>query len=123
MRVLVLDDDVHMHRFYRSILRNVPDMRDIVCAQNEHEFSQFVNIKKPDVIIADIHMEPLDGPSILRKYKSEIVGSNVFIMSCADSLAEETRVLREEDEINVVEHISKPLNPIDLYEIFGHDPD
>ena len=123
MRFLFLDDDPHLHAYYTHLARHVPSAKDIVCAGSELEFVKAIDRHKFDIIVCDIHMAPLDGPDILRKYHKQIAGANIIVLSGADNIAEETRIMREEDHLNVVEYVQKPLTPLALLEILGYDPD
>lgn len=120
--IVILDDDTEIFSYYRSVLEPIPGIGRVRCCEDEFEFAQVLRMHKPHLVIADIHMRPTRGPEILRRHRDELQGVNVILLSCADGLEEETRVLQE-DDVDVVAHLQKPLKPNDLYDILGYGID
>ena len=113
MRALIIDDTKDLHSYYRIIVGK--KIKDIDCASNELEVFQLLALNKYDFILSDIHMSPMSGPSILRKYK-ESYKSKVVLISCADNIEEIAESLKC-DGINVSGYVRKPIMPKELYEL------
>lgn len=120
--ILILDDDVDIFPYYRSVLAPVDGIGHVSFCSDEEEFDEVLSKHKPHLIISDVHMHPKEGPQILRERKDKLHGVNVIMLSCADGLEEETRILRA-DDVDVVAYLSKPLMPNDLYRILGYKVD
>ena len=113
MKALIIDDTKDLHSYYRIIVGK--KIKDIDCASNELEVFQLLALNQYDFILSDIHMSPMSGPSILRRYK-EAYKSKVVLISCADNIEEIAESLKC-DGINVVGCVGKPIMPKELYEL------
>ncbi|WP_125932940.1 response regulator [Kiloniella majae] len=70
LNVMVIDDSVHMLRIVKTIFNamgifNVQYIRDVEAARAELKF------KKPDIIITDWEMEPVNGLEFTRDLRKE----------------------------------------------------
>lgn len=122
INILILDDDVEIHRYYHAVLNPIPGIGKLRCCDGEFEFLQQLRMFTTHIIIADIHMEPKSGTQILREHKCKLAGANIIMLSCSDNIAEESNALVN-DGLDVVAYLQKPLQPNDLYEILGYGID
>ena len=69
IRILVLEDEVHIRQIICRLLRQI-GFRLITEAGNGADgFKELLRVR-PHVIICDIHMEPIDGITFLRKLRA-----------------------------------------------------
>jgi CheY-like chemotaxis protein len=104
-RVLVIDDDAPMSRMIAMILRSSGyDVR--VAANGAHGLEQ-VEEECPDVIVLDLMMPVMDGPTFYRELRHRGFEVPVMIVS-AHGAREAQR------ELNAQAAIHKPFFPDDL---------
>lgn len=120
MNILVLDDDVGIHIFYRHILKRMKGVGLITLTDSLVSFGRALLANHYHVIICDIHMEPVNGPDILRAHKDELIGKEIVMLSCADNLADHGKALAD-DGLNVRACFQKPLVPQDLFDLLECD--
>jgi CheY-like chemotaxis protein len=67
MRVLVVDDDVHMRRLIRNLVEN----EGLECQEAEDGLSalEMVRQERPDLVILDVMMPGMDGYQVCRMLK------------------------------------------------------
>jgi len=116
VNILVLDDAIDQHAYYRYVLRFIKGVGTITMASNFEEFGERLGRCKQHVIICDIHMGEISGPDILRAHKQELIGTNIIILSCADAINLEADALAR-DGFNVIGIFQKPLVPQDLCDL------
>lgn len=69
IRVLVLEDEVHIRQIICRLLRQI-GFRLITEAGNGADgFKELLRVR-PQVILCDIHMEPIDGITFLKKLRA-----------------------------------------------------
>jgi len=69
IRILVLEDEVHIRQIICRLLRQI-GFRLITEAGNGADgFKELLRVR-PHVILCDIHMEPIDGITFLRKLRA-----------------------------------------------------
>ena len=116
MNILVLDDDMDLHAYYRSILKQMKGVGIITMSYDFTSFRRCLRMHPYHVIICDIHMDPISGPDILRANKDEIAGKEIVMLSCSDALKAESKALTNEG-INIRACFQKPLVPQDLFDL------
>tara|TARA_R110002126_G_C10155453_1_gene472195 strand:- start:126 stop:479 length:354 start_codon:yes stop_codon:yes gene_type:complete len=115
VKVLILDDDIPILKYYAMILGKLQSAPSYVLCATEEEFVIGMQ-SKPDIILSDIKLGKTDGPTILRKHSDTIKNTPIFLLSCADnikSLADELR----DDGIKIVDVMQKPITPLMLKSI------
>lgn len=103
--ILVVDDDSRILRFLRPSLRLAG--YDVVTATGGEEALKLVESGKPDIMLLDILMSPMDGFEVLRRLRttSELP---VIAISAHTSAAEKALNLGAND------FLSKPFRPDEL---------
>ncbi len=110
-KVLMVDDDGDIRRIGQVSLQKVGKW-NVALASSGHEGVKLAVREQPDVILLDVMMPELDGPSTLAKLKSqpETAGIPVIFMTA--------KVLRSEVEeyLSLGAHgvIVKPFDPMTL---------
>ncbi|MBB4266695.1 response regulator [Roseospira visakhapatnamensis] len=107
--ILVVDDNPHMRRIVKEILRalGVGTIKD---ATDGADALKIMRVITPDVIIADLDMSPLDGLEFTRMVRTGKDSTNRYvpiIMLTAHS--ESFRVVQARDA-GVTEFLAKPIS-------------
>ena len=105
--VLVVEDNADMRAFINEILE---DTYHIIEAENGTHASELISEKLPDLIIADIMMPKMDGISLNRILKKDMLTASIpLIFLTAKSTKEEVLLgLKEGADA----YITKPFNPV-----------
>lgn len=115
VRVLVLEDEDHIRRIICRLLRQIGFRLIHEVANGADGFKELLRVK-PQVILCDIHMEPIDGLTFLRKLrglgKPEFTRIPVIFLT-AD--AQRDTVVEAKD-LRVDGYLVKPVSPKQLKE-------
>lgn len=114
LNVLIVDDNRHMRSLVQSILhalgvKNVMEAGD--AAQAFKELQHF----NADVIIADWHMEPLDGLDFVRLVRTAKDSPNPYVPIIMLSGYTEYRRVTEARDAGINEFLAKPISAKALY--------
>ena len=118
MNILILDDDRDLHRYYQAVCKALPNVKKVSTVANGREFEYALQRHKHHVIITDLQMAPTDGDIILLAHKDEIRGVPVVVLSCSDEIQKRADYMMDKG-LNVVQCLSKPLKPDELYALIG----
>ncbi|MCR9073540.1 MAG: response regulator [Alphaproteobacteria bacterium] len=115
LRVLVLEDEGHIRRIVCRLLRQIGFKLIHDVANGADGFKELLRVK-PHVILCDIHMEPIDGMTFLRKLRA--LGHPEFsripvIFLTADAQRE---TVVEAKDLHVDGYLVKPISPKQLKE-------
>ncbi|MBI5675350.1 MAG: response regulator [Nitrospirae bacterium] len=80
MKLLIVDDDKNIQRFYKEELEE--EGYEVIIADTGKDALELFEKENPDVVTLDILMPDIDGISLLRKMK-EISPKTPIIMSTA----------------------------------------
>ena len=69
MKILVVDDDVHIQRLYKEEFEE--EGYDVVIASNGQEAIELFNRENPDIVTLDILLPDIDGIRLLRQMKEK----------------------------------------------------
>lgn len=69
MKILIVDDDLHIQRLYQEELRE--EGYNVVIARTGKEALDLFEKENPDIVTLDILMPDIDGISLLRKMKEQ----------------------------------------------------
>jgi CheY-like chemotaxis protein len=78
LKILVADNDPRWRRFVRSLL--IPYGSVMECEDGASAVIAFQKVR-PDWVIMDVAMEPMDGLSAVRRIKSEFPNARVIFLS------------------------------------------
>lgn len=115
VRVLVLEDESHIRQIICRLLRQIGFRLIHDVADGAEGFKELLRVK-PQVILCDIHMEPIDGLTFLRKLRG--LGKPEFsrvpvIFLTADAQRETVVVAKD---LRVDGYLVKPVSPKQLKE-------
>ena len=113
IRILVLEDERHIRQIIVRLLRQIGFRLIHDVANGADGFKELMRVQ-PDVILCDIHMEPIDGLTFLRKLrglgKPEFTRIPVIFLT-AD--AERDTVVQAKD-LRVDGYLVKPISQTQL---------
>jgi DNA-binding response OmpR family regulator len=69
MKVLVVDDDLHIQRLYKEEL--IEEGYEVVVATNGAEAMEMFEKENPDLVTLDIRLPDVDGIQVLRQMKEK----------------------------------------------------
>lgn len=112
--VLIVEDNAPMLSLLKSLL-GVYGFRNILTAKDGSEgFRLFCN-EKPDLVIADWMMKPLDGISLSRRIRNDPASPDPFVpIILMTGFSQMRRVIQARDA-GVTEFLVKPFSARDLY--------
>lgn len=110
MKALIVDDDTFIRRITEITLTEVAHW-DVVAAASGAEALAILQTIRPDVILLDVMMPGMDGPTTVRKIR-EAYGSDIpVILMTAKVQSDEVKSYAQ---IKVSGVISKPFDPMTL---------
>lgn len=115
LSVLVVDDSKHMRNLMSGLLRALGVGDIAVAGDGEEAWSQYLH-HKPDVVITDAAMQPMDGFVLARRLRdadSRDLGRIPIIMVSAHS---ELSAVEKARDVGITEFICKPISARLLYE-------
>lgn len=111
MKILIIDDESDIRRIARLALSKVGKML-VVEATNGTEGLEKAETEKPDVILLDVMMPSMDGPSTLAELqKKETTNSIPVVFLTAKAMPSELNRLRSLGAKGV---LTKPFDPMIL---------
>lgn len=113
IRILVLEDENHIRQIIVRLLRQIGFRLIHDVSNGADGFKELLRVN-PQVILCDIHMEPIDGLTFLRKLRSlgkpELVRIPVIFLT-ADA---ERGTVVEAKDLRVDGYLVKPVSPKQL---------
>lgn len=107
IKVLIVEDSAVVQTFLEQILSSDPEIQVIGTANNGIEALEFLNYKKPDVILMDIYMPKMDGFEATSRIM-ETVPVPIIIVSAGWHLKEVEKTFRAL-EAGAVAVLQKPM--------------
>jgi CheY-like chemotaxis protein/two-component sensor histidine kinase len=112
VRVLVVDDELSARQIVTAILTR--GGADVQVAASAEEAMQSIEIRQPDVLVADIEMPGEDGYSLIRRVRRLDAASGGQIPAVAL-----TAYARVQDRLRALSagyqiHVPKPVEPVEL---------
>jgi len=104
--IIIIDDDVNLIRMLSHILK---DFGRILFAVNGDQGLEIAKEHKPDLILLDVGMLPMDGYEVCRRLKNDDAtsGSAIIFVTANTGMDTEIACLNA----GAVDFITKPLNP------------
>lgn len=112
-KILLVDDDAVMRNFVVSLLGRLGAVQ-VQVAQDGRSGLEMTRSFRPDLIISDVHMAPVDGLDFVRGLRSQLAVElrkiPVLMLSADSSLL----TLHESIPLDIVGYIIKPPNLLSL---------
>lgn len=114
LKALVVEDNHHMRALLRSLL-NALGMRNVFEATNGEDGLLLVRERKPDLVLTDLSMKPVDGIEFTREIRTSPHNPNPYVpIVMVTGHAERHRVEAARDA-GVTEFLAKPITAQNLY--------
>ncbi len=111
MRILIVDDEPDIRRIAGLALRKLGG-HDLVEAENGMEALKLAAEHRPDVILLDVMMPLMDGPTTLAALKQNAATSAIpVIFLTAKAIASEVERFKR---LGAVTALTKPFDPMTL---------
>lgn len=106
-KILILDDDSVMRMFVVNLLTRL-GVKQVQEAADGHEGLTLAGSFRPNIVLSDIHMSPMDGLEFVRRLRAhavlELRKIPVLIMSADSS----SQVLNDSVPLGIAGYIIKP---------------
>jgi CheY-like chemotaxis protein len=113
MKKIILADDKRTFLMYAGLLLKRFDFK-IMPAEGGAEVLKLMKLIEPDVVLLDVHMQDLDGISVLRYIKDDKQTAHIpIIMISADSSAKTIEECRNQ---GCFDYLTKPLKVEKLHD-------
>ena len=112
-KVLLVDDDVQIRKIAEISLRRVGKW-DVCVAASGKEALAVAESEKPDIILLDVTMPDMDGPTTFMNLKACQATAEIPVIFLTGHVLEEE--LAAFDKLGVSGVISKPFDPLKLPE-------
>ena len=114
LKALVVEDNTHMRALLRSLLhalgiKNVAEASDGTSGYAE------LREKKPDFILTDLSMKPMDGIEFTRLVRSATDSPNPYVPIVMVTGHTERRWVEAARDAGVTEFLAKPITPQSLF--------
>lgn len=114
LKVLVVDDNTHMTKIVKTILRGF-DVKDLFDATNVEDAIDLFMGTTIDLVITDLAMEPQNGCDLTRWIRTAHESPNTFTpIIMLTAYAERSKVEAARDA-GVTEFCAKPVTALELY--------
>ena len=111
LKILVVEDEVHIQRLIKLVLERSNFQVDTV-GSGEEALKYLAESPKPDMVLLDILMPGIDGLTVLRAIKANAVHKDVPVVMLT-ALAQESVVLQG-IKLGAKDYIRKPFHPSEL---------
>lgn len=115
LTVLVVDDSKHMRMLMQSLLHALGVHEILMASDGEEAWSKYLT-HKPDVVITDAAMAPIDGFVLAQRLRNAEQETNSHIPIIMISAHTEMSAIKKAKDIGITEFIRKPLAARPLYE-------
>jgi CheY-like chemotaxis protein len=114
LKVLLVEDNEHMRSLLRDLLGTL-GIKDAFEAADGNEAFRLLRDKRPDLILTDLAMKPVDGIAFTRRVRTSPDSPNVYVPILM--LTGHTERLRVESarDAGVTEFLAKPVTPQGLF--------
>ena len=114
LRVLIVEDNAHMRTLLRALL-NSAGIKQIVEASSGQTALTMLREHKPDLVLSDLAMKPMDGLELTRHVRTDEHSPNPFVpIIMITGHTEKYRVEAARDA-GVTEFLAKPITAHDLF--------
>lgn len=114
LKVLVVDDNHHMIKIIKTILRGF-EVKEFFDASNAADAFQLIRTTPVDLVITDFAMEPINGCEFTKLIRTADDSPNHFVpIIMLTAYAERSKVEQARDS-GVTEFCAKPVTATELY--------
>ena len=114
MKVAVIEDELRIREGIASLLRrHYPEVEAIAEAKNGEEGLALVREMRPDLVITDIRMEPMDGLEMLRHLSEEKIAFEAVLLSAYSEFTYAKKAI----SLGVSEYLIKPIDVHEFHQM------
>lgn len=114
LKVLVVDDNAHMHQIMRSIL-GAMRIKDVRCVADVEQAFDELGSWGPDIVIVDVMIGDQDGLDFVEQVRGGERGANPYIPVLVLTGHTERRQITRARDVGVHEVLAKPVSIENLY--------
>ncbi|MDP4150276.1 MAG: response regulator transcription factor [Bacteroidota bacterium] len=81
VKLVIADDHFHVREAWSWVLNQVPEVKVIAQCTNGREAIEAARQLQPDIILMDIHMEPINGLEATRVIRESLPGIKIIAIS------------------------------------------
>ncbi|MEQ9518109.1 MAG: response regulator [Parvibaculum sp.] len=115
LRILIVDDSLSMRELLQALLEAM-GITDVIHAKNGEEGLQRFYETRPDIIITDGAMGPMDGYELTDRIRTNPDNPNPYVPIIMLSGYLGTKQIEKARAKGVTEYLGKPVSSITLYE-------
>jgi CheY-like chemotaxis protein len=113
LKALVVEDNAHMRSLLKSLLRAL-DIREVYEATDGEEGFYELNATRPDFVLSDLSMAPVDGLAFTKRVRTAPDSPNPYIPIIMVTGHTERRYVEAARDAGVTELLAKPITPQSL---------
>ncbi len=114
LKALIVEDNVHMRTLLRSLLKAL-DIKEIFEATDGDEGFDELHATRPDFVLSDLNMAPVDGLEFTRRVRNAPDSPNPYIPIIMVTGHTEKKYVEAARDAGVTEVLAKPITPHNLY--------
>ena len=114
LKVLVVDDNVHMHQIMRSIL-GAMRIREVLCVVDTGQAFQELARWHPDLLITDVMIGEEDGIGFVDRVRQGEKAANPYLPVIVLTGHTERQLITRARDVGVHEVLAKPVSIENLY--------
>lgn len=110
LRILFVDDDHLSHEMFRRTLRSIEGDFALTCCESPYDALNRLAVINPQIIIADLQMDPMNGLTFLEEAARIVQSTNMLLTGQPDLSAALTAI----NTLDVFRFLLKPVSVEDL---------
>ena len=114
LKALIVEDNAHMRTLLRSLL-NALGIMEVYEATNGTDGLRILGEKKPDLVLTDLSMTPMDGIAFTREVRLSGNSPNPFVPIVMITGHTERHRVEGARDAGVTEFLAKPITAANLF--------
>jgi len=114
LKALIVEDNVHMRTLLRSLLIAL-GMKDVYEAANGADAFVLLREKRPDLVLSDLTMSPVDGIAFTREVRLSEASPNPYVPIIMITGHTERHRVETARDAGVTEFLAKPITAQNLF--------
>ena len=114
LKALVVDDNAHMRSLLRALLNSI-GIKEVQEAAHGGAALDVLRIKKSDLVLTDMQMQPMDGLEFTRLVRLSDMSPNPFVPIIMISGHTERHRIEVARDAGVTEFLAKPITAAHLF--------
>ncbi len=114
LKTLIVEDNAHMRSLLRALLNSV-GIKDIAEAAHGQAAIGILRERKPDLVLSDLAMKPMDGIEFTRHIRTHESSPNPFVPIIMITGHTEKHRVEAARDAGVTEFLAKPITAHNLF--------